>query len=43
MKMLLDKILTDIFFAETVIKIECDMAAWYGYQCLKTSPLNPLM
>lgn len=38
MKMPLDKI-----FAETVIKVACDMAAWYGYKCLQTPPLNPLM
>jgi hypothetical protein len=32
----LDKILTDIVFAEIVIEVECDMAAWYGYQRLQT-------
>jgi hypothetical protein len=39
----LDKILTDIIFAKTVIKVECDMTAWYEYQCLQTPPLNSLM
>jgi hypothetical protein len=43
MKMPLDKILTDIIFAETVIRVESDMVAGYGYQCQQTPPLNPLM
>jgi hypothetical protein len=43
MKMPLDKILTDIIFAETAIKVECDMVARYGCQCLQTPPLNLLM